>query len=441
MTRRLLILGLTGALLGVAIWLGWSWYSTPVPPQVPLEGLARPTAEAIEKATQEVRRAPRSDRTWGKLGLVLYANGFQQQGVACLERASRLDTKELRWIYWQGKAALAGDLQKGSALLGQALGLTDDPEQQSAIHFTLAQALLEAGQFAEAQEHGRALLKMAPEDPRAHWVLGLVALGREDDAEAQEHLRRLTDCPFAQKSACGLLAGLVKDKNKSLAYRQRVAELHPDYEWPDVFEASLAVYREEIGSRVAGYRELEGQGRQQEALAHLRQLVEDSPDEQTCYTLGAVLLPLNQFRDAEQAFRQALTFNDRNAKIHFMLAYARLLRGEQEDDRQLFAQAVADADNAINLQSSQPMAHWVRGRALNHLGRKEEAIAALRQAVLQGPELGELHQSLGEALAEAGQFKEALEYLENAVQHAKPAARDAAREVLEKWTKKAKMSP
>ena len=36
------------ALVGVAAWFGWRWYTTPVPPNIPLDGASREVVAAIE---------------------------------------------------------------------------------------------------------------------------------------------------------------------------------------------------------------------------------------------------------------------------------------------------------------------------------------------------------------------------------------------------------
>ena len=53
------------------------------------------------------------------------------------------------------------------------------------------------------------------------------------------------------------------------------------------------------------------------------------------------------------------------------------------------------------------MAYFYRGKALKALGKRQEAIAAYREAVLRRPEMVELHQELARALEEEGRKKEA----------------------------------
>src|SRR5947209_3700073 len=102
MIRKLLIGLVLAALIGLAGGYGWRWYTTPRPPAIPLNGASKEMTEAVEEALQAVRRQPRSGRTWGVLGMVLTANGFNQQAIECLAQAERLDPQEPRWPYAHG---------------------------------------------------------------------------------------------------------------------------------------------------------------------------------------------------------------------------------------------------------------------------------------------------------------------------------------------------
>src|SRR5947209_17934344 len=88
--------------LAVAGWFGWRWYTTPVPPELPVERMDRAVAEVMQAALDEVRRAPRDGRAWGKLALVTAANGYHAESLACLAHAERFDPEDPRWPYLHG---------------------------------------------------------------------------------------------------------------------------------------------------------------------------------------------------------------------------------------------------------------------------------------------------------------------------------------------------
>jgi tetratricopeptide (TPR) repeat protein len=426
-------------LLALGGWFAWRWYTTPTPPSVPLEGVTEETAEVVRKATQQVRQQPRSGKAWGELGLALIATHYNEQALVCLQQARRFDPKQARWAYWQGVTLSQSDPRAAIGYFRDALALADDRDERVSILFALALALVEEQDVDEAVTHLRSLAEMEPDSPRVHFGWGLLALARQppDHAAARDHLGRLTDSPLARKRAYALLAGVVEDAQQAKEYSRLAAELPADPEWPTAFDNDLAPYKPDLWPRLSVYRNLEAQGRRDDALAYLRSAAAEAPDEGVCFTLGTALMappgrsPTQEdLAEAVAAFRQALRFNPRNAKAHFFLAALLLQRGENE-------QALASADAALGLQGQMAEGYYVRGQALKRLGRRDEAVAALREAVLRGPEFAVMHQALGEALAESGQPDEGLRHLEDAVRLAKPKE-DGPRKALEAWRAKAK---
>ncbi len=140
-----------------------------------------------------------------------------------------------------------------------------------------------------------------------------------------------------------------------------------------------------------------------------------------------------------------LGMDPNNLQAHHFLGTALFLEGEKlarepggnQRARTLFCEAVAAQDRVLAIQSDHAMAHLMRGRALAQLGRTDEALASLRQAVLCRPEFSDTHLYLGTALAEAGRLPEALGHLEDAVRLARPG--DARpRQALDEWRSRAK---
>src|SRR5438067_660775 len=125
MNKRKLLLGVgLASAIGAGTWYGVHRYSTATTPEVPhisLDGVDRELVEAIETAREKVRHEPRSGTAWGNLGLVLIANGFDEQGRACLAHAERFDPVNPRWPYIHGIQAATVDPAQGMILLTMAL--------------------------------------------------------------------------------------------------------------------------------------------------------------------------------------------------------------------------------------------------------------------------------------------------------------------------------
>jgi tetratricopeptide (TPR) repeat protein len=440
-TRKLLIGLLLAAALATGGWLGWRWYTTPVPPEVPLGGADKEVARAVEEARQEVRRQPRSAAAWGKLGMVLGANDYGDPAVTCFEQAERLDPADPRWPYLRAVRLMAGDSRQGVVLLRRALGLARAPEQRAAILFRLALALVRDDELDEADRLLAALAEIDGDGLRVHFGLGMLAAAREDRAAAREHLAALTESPFARKQACAVLARLTDvDAELARASEARAAELPVDIPWPDAITGEMIQYAVDRKRQLRQATDLQQQGRLAEALALLRQLAAESPSPAVYSVLALTLLQMNQLVEAAEAVRTWISFDPQNAQPHYLLGTILVARGEKKSREpggrqaagELFRQAVAAEDAALAIKGDHGYAHLTRGKALLGLGRTAEGIAALRQALLCQPEYADMHLALGEALAQAGQTAEALAHLEDAARLAKPDD-PRPRQALDRW--------
>lgn len=443
---KILVGAVLAGLLGLGAWAAWTWYTTPVVPPIAVENLQGELRVSIEEALKQVRLKPRSADAWSELSLRLVANELNDLAIPCLAQLERLEPTEARWPYWHGMLVAISNHREGIAILRRAVKLAQLPENKSAVLTRLALAQIENDQLDEAAEHLRLLEALEPGSPRVHYGLGLLAIARNDRAAAGEHLRTLLENPHARKTASSLLAS-VSEGDTAAAYQQQALGLPPDLPWPTSYELDIQRYKVERADRLARFYELGRAGRQGEALEHLRELVATAPDDQTCFALGYTLLSMNRLDEGERYLRQALTHNRHHVKAGLYLGTTLLLQGEQRLDKpnaqaeasKFFTQAVAVLDQTLRLQGDLTKAHLARGQALKRLGRTEECLLALRQAVLVGPNSADVHLALGEALAEAGQLPEALEYLRHAARLADAQQDPRARQALEKWQSKAKL--
>jgi tetratricopeptide (TPR) repeat protein len=440
--RLFCILILTVLIAGAA-WFGWRWYTTPVPPDLPLERMDKAVADAMRTALEEVRRAPRSGAAWGKLAMVAAANGYQEQSLVCLVQAERFDPAEPRWPYLHGDTLLAGRPHEALPLLERALERATSREHEAAIRFRLALALIEDGQLDAAEEHLDALGKLEPDGARWHFGLGLVAAAREQRAAAREHLEAVLKSPFGCKQAHARLAALaLADGDDALArsHQQRYAQQPADIPWPDPLLDEMHGYAVGRQSRFLQAEGLEARGRLPEAVALLRRIAADQPDARSYLALGRALGNLGAYGEAEPLLHAVVGREPDNVQAHHFLGTVLFLQGEQqaasggskERAEALLREAICEQDRVLAIQADHAMAHLMRGRALAALGETEEALAALRQAVLCRPEFSDTHLYLGETLGRAGRRAEALPHLQDAVRLARPGD-NRPRQALAKW--------
>jgi tetratricopeptide (TPR) repeat protein len=433
--RRAVLLGL---LLVAAIAAG-VWYvrrpapvPVPDPPEVATAGVDPEVAEAVRKARQHVLDQPRSAEAWGELGKVLFAHDFDRPAGDCFAVAGRLDPADARWPYYQGLYALGGEPDTALTLLRRAVAARHpDDAHESAARLRLAEALLEQKQAAEAERLFREEQERDPGSARAAYGLGLVALERDDLDAATGPMAEAARTPFARCKASAQLARIARrrgDAEAAARYEQDATRPPPDAGWPDPYVADYTRLRAGQGRALQRAESLERRGQLPEAVRLLFDMLREYPNERTYLALGASLVQLGDFPQAEQMLAACLRLDPENAQAHHFLAVAQFLQGErlssQPDGREraipLFREAAEHGRRAVERKPDFAVAYAFRGRALDRLGQRDEAIATLRKAVECRPEVADSHLFLGEVLAETGRRDEARAELKTAEQLAGP---------------------
>ena len=111
--------------------------------------------------------------------------------------------------------------------------------------------------------------------------------------------------------------------------------------------------------------------------------------------------PVESFEEAERLANRALALDPDSASAHAQLARIHVVFGRYE-------QALAEADRAITLNPSDPMAQYARGSVLLWLGRPSEAASTIMAIQRVEPQLGaEALFSLGSAYLLLGNHKQA----------------------------------
>ena len=228
---------------------------------------------------------------------------------------------------------------------------------------TRANGLLQAGQYAQAEEIYRQILAEDPDDARATHFLGmcLFRAGRPDEA---------------------------------MAALRRSVELAPSN---DTFWLNFGIVF--IQSNQPG-----------EAETALRHALSAKPDSAAAHNyLGIALLRAGRYEEAVASFERALALNPQDDNIHNSFGFARLEHGEVEA-------ACAHFRRAIEINPRNMMAHNNLGNALRAHGDMAASMASYRCAVEIQPGNPMARYYLGRALVEDGQTDAALEHLRTAVQ-------------------------
>src|SRR5207245_10323575 len=120
--------------------------------------------------------APRSAKSWGRLGKVLLAHEFSDEARACFAQAEALDPREPRWSYHQGTILSQGEPDAAIPKLQRAVeGCGNDPD---APRLRLAEILLSQGHPGDAKAQCERVLRRDPAHAHAHVALARLAYQR-----------------------------------------------------------------------------------------------------------------------------------------------------------------------------------------------------------------------------------------------------------------------
>jgi tetratricopeptide (TPR) repeat protein len=422
----------SGALLllaaaGLAGWAAWWWSpSAPPDPPMPPDIQDAEVRHAIERARQNVLDKPRSADAWGHLGMTLLAHLFDRDADRCLAEAARLDPRDPRWLYVRGIIALKRDPEHALPLLRQAAASADSrPEGRSAMRLQYAEALLERQQLDEAAALFGEEITRDPGNPRAALGLGLVAVAKGNDGEAEAHLKTARAAEYARKKATAQLAALAGARGDSIAaakYAKETAALPDDPPWPDPILDEIMEFR--VGHRrwEREVDELERGKRYAEAAAIYLQQIKEHPTSRAYVGAGMNLARLRDYDQALPLLRKGVQLDDESAQAHYSLALTLFTRAELErqqspesaEAKEWLLEAVQEAQRTVQLKPDHADAYRFWGLSLKFLGESKAAVEPLRKAVACRPESFDLQLELGEALLDAGQEREAQTHLENA---------------------------
>jgi tetratricopeptide (TPR) repeat protein len=434
--RRLLLAALLLGMAALAAGLGWHLWRRPTaaePPEIALAGADPAVVEAVEAARDRVRQEPYSIAAWGHLGRLLRATDFLPEAAACFAQAERLAPNDPRWPYLQGEALLLhGDPDAALPALRHAAELTDQQgENLLAPRLRLAEALLAAGLYDEAEAPLRRAREAAPDHPCVNLDLALLAYARDDLEGSWDLLRRCRHSPFAQKKASAQLAAVEQRLGNAAAAARasrQAATLPRDLHWSDPWVMECLRLAPGKPGRFRYVEQLEAQKRYADAAQELRELLAAGSDYPAFVWLGKNLAQLGDLAGAEEALRAAVRLAPEGVQAHYVLAKILWSQAEQAwqqgGDRTkalaLYRAATDAARRAIKSKPDHALAHMLLGLCLERLGRRAEALTALRQAVEYGPDLADAHLHLGEVLAADGQAAAARPHLEQAVRLAPP---------------------
>ncbi|HKH43845.1 MAG TPA: protein kinase [Thermoanaerobaculia bacterium] len=259
------------------------------------------------------------------------------------------------------------DMEKSRELLDEARRLAPGDSRPL---WLLANMLVATGQLGEAEAAIAELERQIPGDTRVHALQALLAERRGRPDEALETMRTVVRRRPGQANLLRL-ADLESRLGRMDEARQTLATLLDRF--PNDRNARSFLAQLELGS-----------GSAEKAARLYAELVRTEPSFTELTNLGVAQLLLRRYDPAAASFRQALRLLPESPAAVLNLADAEWLRGRRTEAEALYRKVIdlAARDPAPTFWQTQT----IRAQALAHLGRRDEAVAAVQQALRAAPD-------------------------------------------------------
>ena len=444
--------------------------------------------EAERRFEAALELDPESAAALAGLGRIAYERGRHGRAVELFERALELQPEATSLHHRLGLAYRAlGDLERARVHL--ELNRHDpvsfpDPLvaglapllRGASVQIHRGTAAMKAGDLDRALAEYRAAAELDPQDPKAHYNLGVVMLRKGERERAIRHLERAVELdPGYRNARVNLAAAHAESGDWARAAEQYGEAVRIDpldhaarLDWATALErsgrggraveeldallAQVPDSRPQVKARAHLQRAVlaESAGRQDLAAEHYRAAVELDPALRPAWVgLGRARAQAGELGDAAAAFDRAVELDPADPEARFGRAMALLLGGTYARAREVLEDDLAELAEAAET-GALPLAHLL-ARLL--ATAPQEAVRDPGRAVDLALRVFEAERSLGHAetvamaYAAAGDFDRAVEWQSRVLERAGPgsppelverarrrlALYQAGRPVLEPW--------
>jgi serine/threonine-protein kinase len=368
-------------------------------------------ADKLDTAKEPVLGVVSLARALGRAGAAPEAERLLRRVLAARPGEVVLLTELGELLEWQRRWPEAVGCYRAARALRPDLGVA------------LAEALLEAGGGAEAEEIFRYRTGKEPLNPKRWADLGFALWHRNKLVEAEAAFRRAIPLDPDLAGASLNLGSLLRAQNNlgeaETAIRKAIA-FEPDDDTAYWYLGNVLRDQKKLSDAVAAYRKalelnpnfadaykdlglaLAAQKKLADAESAFRRAIALKPDHAGAqFYLGNALAEQKKPAQAESAFRRAIALKPDHAGAHFRLGAALY-------DQKKPVQAEAAFRRAIALQPNLAEAHNGLGAALHVQEKLDEAESAYRKAIALKPDFGEAHEGLGSALSAQKKLAEAV---------------------------------
>src|SRR5256885_405554 len=312
------------------------------------------TEEAIVAFSRALALDERMGVARRNLEIAYGESGTLERRLQELEDRLRVNPQDLEALVQSGIAEkTAGRLERAHSLFQRAIEL--DPDS-SVLHFLLAETLYNRGLHEDAMRSVRRSIELNPENPDALYLIGFILgdLGRSEEAaeanrravmlnptlvRAQANLsletyRHEVTPSHAQRTSAGAHITLGRALRQKGYFQEALREYEKAIEGgeanAEVLQAML-----ELGLFRRKHTEL--------ALEAYRQVLSSAPEHPVAWNgIGLILVDLEKYADARNAFARAIQANPDFAEAHYNMSFTLSNLGD-------FASALRETKRALGL--------------------------------------------------------------------------------------------
>jgi tetratricopeptide (TPR) repeat protein len=357
--------------------------------------ISDPAAKGVfEGAIAAVEASPREAITWMNLGMLYEAQGLLELALPCYEEATRLQPSNPHAWY---RVALAreqlGDIPSAVAAVTHAAQLAPD---QAHLAWRRGLWLLALGDSDGAEQAFKSAARINPSDPRGIYGLARVDLDRGKPEAALAALDSLQQSPSADPLIHHLRAAALRGLGRGEEAEHEAARAggsRPD--WDDPWQQEVRAFEFGFWAEFRKAKALAEAGRNEEAAEILERLRADHPNRRSPREILAAVRWNSGQKDA--AIDEWTKLSDEGSIVADVNLSGALESLGRHDE------ALKRADAAIELNPTLARAHVARAHACQALGRTQDAVASLREAVRLSPGDEDLLLELAEAESDAGE--------------------------------------
>jgi tetratricopeptide (TPR) repeat protein len=388
--------------------------ATLVPVHLPdldtLESDVREQLKSLQESLAATMKDPGSteaklSEAYGVMGEMYQAYSLTAPARECYMNASRLASKDFRWVYLLAKL----DQQDGrvdEAIRRYRIAALLRPEYV-AVPVNLGNIYLELNRLQDAETSFVAALKIAANTAAAYYGLGQVALSRRKYAEAIDYFEKaLTRAPEANRIHYSLAMAYrgVGDAEKAKAHLAQQGAVGIRVADPLVDSLQDLIHGERV-HLIRGRQALEAK-RYGEAAGEFRKAIAAKPDSVTAHVnLGAALTQTGDLKGAAEQFEETLRIDSKNINAHYNLAV--LLANENKHP-----EAIAHLQSVSSINPNDLSARFLLAQQLLKSKRLEEALAEFTRIVQADPNNEEALVERVKLLQWKRRYREALDDLE-----------------------------